>query len=136
MAYVYKHIRKDTKEPFYIGVGGLLSFDNYSRALAKTKKGLKSRSQFWINYANLYGFDVEIILDNCTSEKAFSKEIELIKFYGRQDINTGILVNLTDGGEGTYNRSEESKKRCGIKNVGEKCQKHIKIDLQILLKQD
>lgn len=120
MAYVYKHIRKDNNQPFYIGVGGLISFDNYQRALAKNWKGLRSRSEFWQNYVNLYGFTVEIALDNCTVEEAFSKEVELIKLYGRQDINTGILVNHTNGGDGGFGYSEETKKKCGIKNKGKK----------------
>ena len=36
-----------------------------------------------------------------TWDEACTKEIEFIKLYGRKDNNTGILVNLTDGGEGT-----------------------------------
>ena len=31
-------------------------------------------------------------------------EIDLIKKYGRKDLNEGTLVNLTDGGEGAYGR--------------------------------
>ena len=30
-AYIYKHIRLDNNEIFYIGVGGLNGFDNYKR---------------------------------------------------------------------------------------------------------
>ena len=111
MAYVYKHIRKDNNQPFYIGVGGLLSFDNYKRALCNNWVGLRNRSQYWYNVVNKCGFEVEIVLDNCTVEKAFSKEIELISFYGRSDIHTGILVNHTSGGEGNHNLPKESRKR-------------------------
>lgn len=111
MAYVYKHIIKDTNQPFYIGVGGLISFDNYQRANAKNWKGLRSRSDFWKNIVDKYGFTVEIVLDNCTKEEALNKEIELIKLYGRQDISTGILVNHTDGGEGNQNFSEENREK-------------------------
>jgi hypothetical protein len=118
MAYVYIHKRKDNNQPFYIGVGGLISFDNYQRALAKNKKGLRARSQFWYNYVNLYGLQVDIILDNCTPEEAFQKERELIQLYGRQDINTGILVNHTNGGEGGKGYSDETKRKCGVQNIG------------------
>lgn len=134
MAYVYKHIRKDNNQPFYVGVGGLISFDNYQRALAKNWKGLRSRSEFWFNYSKLYGFIVEIVLDNCTPEEAFSKEIELIKLYGRQDINTGILVNHTNGGEGLHGHSTETRRKCGIKNIGKIQSKETKLKRSLALK--
>lgn len=120
MAYVYLHRRKDNNEPFYVGVGGLLSFDNYQRANANNWKGLASRSKFWKSIASKFGFTVEIVLDNCTKQEAFSEEIRLIKLYGRQDIETGILVNHTDGGDGRVGSSEEMKKKCGEKNIGKK----------------
>ena len=44
MAYVYVHIRKDNNKPFYVGVGGLLSFDNYQRANSENWKGLSQRA--------------------------------------------------------------------------------------------
>ena len=31
MGYIYRHIRLDTNEVFYIGVGGLLSDDNHRK---------------------------------------------------------------------------------------------------------
>jgi hypothetical protein len=43
-----------------------------------------------------------IILHSALSEeKAFEYEKNLILFYGRKDLNTGLLKNRTDGGEGT-----------------------------------
>jgi hypothetical protein len=120
MAYVYLHRQKDNNEPFYVGVGGLLSFDNYQRANANNWKGLASRSKFWKSIVSKFGFTVEIVLDNCTKQEAFSEEIRLIKLYGRQDIETGILVNHTDGGDGRIGSSEEIKKKCGEKNIGRK----------------
>jgi hypothetical protein len=120
MAYVYLHRQKDNNEPFYVGVGGLLSFDNYQRANANNWKGLASRSKFWKSIVSKFGFTVEIVLDNCTKQEAFSEEIRLIKLYGRQDIETGILVNHTDGGDGRVNSSTEIKSNCGKKNIGRK----------------
>lgn len=123
MAYVYIHKRKDNNQPFYVGVGGLLSFDNYQRANANNWRGLRNRSDFWKNIVNKFGFVVEIVLDNCTKKEAFLEEIRLIKLYGRQDISTGILVNHTDGGDGRIGSSEDMKKKCGEKNIGKKLSK-------------
>ena len=49
--------------------------------------------------------------ENLTEKEAFDHEIEMIKFYGRVDIGTGILRNLTDGGEGPSNPSPETRKK-------------------------
>jgi len=42
-------------------------------------------------------------------------EINMIKYIGRKDLNTGPLVNLTAGGEGNPKLSEKSKKQKGQK---------------------
>ena len=118
MTYVYLHRRKDNNQPFYIGVGGLLSFDNYKRANANNWKGLSGRSEFWKSIVSKYGFEVDIVLDNCTKEEALFEERSLISLYGRVDMKTGILVNHTNGGEGGVGYSPEVKKKCGEKNIG------------------
>jgi hypothetical protein len=56
---------------------------------------------------------IVIVKDSLTDEEAIALEIELIKFYGRKDIKTGILRNLTDGGEGS-NPGPETRKRMSI----------------------
>jgi hypothetical protein len=92
MAYVYRHIRLDKNEPFYIGIG---SDNSYNRAYQKSKT---KRSKFWHNIASK-GYDVEILMDNLTWEQACEKEKEFISIYGRKDLGQGSLVNLTNGGE-------------------------------------
>lgn len=92
MAYVYLHTRKDTNNVFYVGIG---SDKNKYRA-----KNKKARNQHWLNIIKKTNYTISIIYDNLTWEEACLKEIELIKFYGRLDKNEGLLVNLTDGGEG------------------------------------
>jgi hypothetical protein len=90
MACVYRHIRLDKNQPFYIGIG-----KNINRAYQK-----RSRSKHWHNIANI-GYEVEILFDDITWEDACKKEIEFIELYGRVIDKSGILVNITKGGEGT-----------------------------------
>lgn len=92
MAYVYRHIRLDKNEPFYIGIG---KGSTYERAYEKSKT---KRSKFW-SYISKKGYEVEILMDNLTWEQACEKEKEFILLYGRKDLGTGTLVNLTIGGE-------------------------------------
>jgi hypothetical protein len=93
MAYVYRHIRLDKNEPFYIGLG---TDSNYSRAYQT-----KSRNQHWHNVIKNSKYRVEIMLDGLSFEDACLKEIELISMYGRIDTCNGTLVNWTNGGQGT-----------------------------------
>lgn len=95
MAYVYKHIRNDTNEVFYIGIG---DDKNYNRAYQK-----RSRNLFWKHIVSKTNYSVEIIEDDLTWENACLKEVEYIKKFGRRDLGIGLLVNLTDGGEGLHN---------------------------------
>lgn len=94
MPYLYRHIRLDKNEPFYIGIG---SDDGgkYKRAFDKHK-----RSSFWNKIVSKAGYEVEIILDDLTWDEVCLKEIEFIKLYGRKDLNEGTLCNLTGGGDG------------------------------------
>ena len=95
MAYVYKHTRRDTNEIFYIGIGNQ---DKYKRAFSLIK-----RNNFWKNIVSKTEFSVEIIQDGLTWKQACEKEKELIKEIGRRDLGLGTLVNMTDGGDGTFN---------------------------------
>lgn len=92
MAYVYRHIRLDKNEPFYIGIGGS---DNYKRAFT-----VRNRNNFWKNIVSKTEYEVEILIDDLDYNLALEKEKEFISLYGRKDLGNGILVNLTDGGQG------------------------------------
>jgi len=106
---LYRHIRLDTHEPFYIGIG------NKKRAYGKY-----GRSKHWLSIVEKYGYEVEIIFDDLTWKAACEKEREFIVLYGRRDINTGILVNHTDGGEGSpgvvQSKEANEKRRNWSKN--------------------
>lgn len=118
MAYVYQHIRLDTNEVFYIGISKNKDSD-YKRANSK-----KYRNKYWHNIVNKVGFFVEIIFDNITIKEAIQKEIDLINNFGRKDLGNGALVNMTDGGEGLLNMSEETKQKLRDRNTGKTIENH------------
>jgi len=136
MAYIYRHIRQDKNIPFYIGVG--LSNDNYFRAYQKSKT---KRSTYWHNISR-NGYDVEILMDGLTKEEAFEKEKEFIKIYGRSNNSTGILCNLTNGGEnppineGDKNpaKRKEVREKLSIQKLGIKLSKEHRHNLSIASK--
>ena len=100
---VYRHIRLDLNVPFYIGIA-----KNTNRPSNK-----RYRSNLWKYVANKTSYDIEILLDHLTKEQAIEKEIEFINLYGRVDLKTGTLCNMTSGGEGTgsLNPELESERR-------------------------
>lgn len=104
MPCVYRHIRLDKNQPFYVGIG--------NTAKRPYHKGSR-RTKHWNNVVNKTDYEVEILFDGITWEQAQSKEIEFIKLYGRRNNNTGSLVNLTDGGQGVLNRilGEEGRRK-------------------------
>jgi len=130
MAYVYRHIRFDKNEPFYIGIG-----ENKYRHSA-----LGNRNPIWRRIVAKTEWVSEILFDNITWDFACQKEIEFIKLYGRIDRKTGTLANMTDGGDGNLGLvhseeairkiSESSKTRTGYWK-GKKMPKEAAIKMSI-----
>lgn len=89
----YTYIWKDAVgTPFYVGKGGK---DDGNRA-----RSMRERSREFEQEYVKGGCTVEIVDEFIIESQALSHEIELIAFYGRRDVGTGILVNKTDGGQG------------------------------------
>jgi len=101
--YVYAYLRTDGS-PYYIGKG------KKRRAYSNWRKIPRPKDESRIQ-----------ILEYFTDEsKAFAKEKELIAQYGRRDQGTGILRNLSDGGEGGANPSEETRRKMRESKLGKK----------------
>ena len=102
--YTYAYLRED-RTPYYIGKGkGRRLYKKRSKGVNPPKD--KSRIIF--------------LKQNLTEEEAFKHEIYMIAVFGRKDLGTGILYNLTDGGEGMSGilMSDETKKKIGIARSG------------------
>jgi hypothetical protein len=114
--YVYKHIRLDKNEPFYIGIGNK---KNFGRAFEFSKD---KRNEIWWKIYSKTNIYVEILYESLTKTEASLKEQELIKKYGRKDLNEGSLCNMTDGGDGIWNciRTEKTKKLLSEQKIGSK----------------
>ena len=110
MAVVYKHTRMDNGLPFYIGIGKTI-------ARAKSKK---NRNKYWHNIVNKCGYNIEILHTNVSWEQSCELEKQYIKQYGRSDLGLGPLVNMTDGGEGTINLSDETREKMSKAQKGKK----------------
>lgn len=97
MAYLYRHIRLDKNEPFYIGIGK--DDGVYKRARHKTK-----RNPIWKNITRKTPYEIEIVMEGLTWEEICQKECEFIALYGRM-CDGGILANMTIGGDGLTGRT-------------------------------
>lgn len=109
--YVYAYLREtDSKTansgtPYYIGKG------SGHRAFFKNHRHVKTPK----NKNNI------IILEaNMTEIGAFALERRMIRWYGRKDLGTGILANMTDGGDGIYNPNEITRKKIAAGQIGRK----------------
>ena len=99
--YTYAYLREDGR-PYYIGKGkGGRMFANHK-------------------HVNLPPNENNIIKlkTNLSEEEAMRHEIYLISVLGRKDLGTGILINLTDGGEGSSGRETSEITKQKLREAG------------------
>lgn len=96
---VYRHIRLDKNVPFYIGIG-----------TRKSRAYDKWRNKIWKSIVAKTPYEVEILFEGLTRNQAENKEREFIKLYGRIDLGTGTLANLTNGGDSGCGEANRGKK--------------------------
>lgn len=101
--YVYAYLRADGT-PYYIGKGKGRRAWNPGHSVKVPED--KTR--------------ITMLHENLSEEMAFELEVQLIKEFGRKDLGTGILRNLTDGGDGPSGAivSEEKRRKISEANKG------------------
>lgn len=109
---VYFYVRDDGT-PYYVGMGKKQR--PYARHAHRQNKG-----DFKPNDNNL----ILIVHENLSQEEAFELEIKYIKEYGRKS-DGGILINLTEGGQGAKH-DEETRKKLSLIKTGTKASDETK----------
>lgn len=116
--YVYRHIRCDNNEVFYVGVGCAAGLRRaYSR---------HARNESWKGIVSKTEWRVEVFFENITLNEAFEKEVFFISLHGRLDKGTGTLANRSAGGDGNgggihsrgLKRSAEARKNISLGQIG------------------
>jgi len=101
--FIYRYIRLDTNQPFYIGMGTKKEYTSqgyplYSERSIYLRAYSKDRNMMCLNIMKKAGYDIEIIYESNDRAHVEEKEKEFISLYGVVSNGTGTLVNLTMGG--------------------------------------
>ena len=114
--YIYKDPRPTkNQQVVYVGKG------TGDRAWYHWKKRVRGNKGFGAFLALLRQEKLEPIIEiareGLEEAEAFYEEMKLIEVYGRRDLGTGTLFNLTDGGEGLAGVIRTDEWRKNISNA-------------------
>jgi hypothetical protein len=117
----YKNI-EFTHQPFYIGKGKNFRINHHLQPKNLNKNTIKNNiiktiiketDELPLHYK---------IFENLTFEESNTIEMDIIQHFGRMNLGSGILSNMTDGGEGFRNVifTDETKKKMSNIAIGSK----------------
>lgn len=107
--FLYQHIRLDTKEVFYVGVGTKNTKERNYKQIYRRAFTKANRNEFWNRVINKTNYKVEILKEFTSIDICLKEETLLIDLYGRIIDGTGKLTNIV------RDNSEIEEKR--IKNL-------------------
>jgi len=121
MAVVYAHMKKDSREIYYIGIGNDI----------KRAYHTGCRSELWKRYYKKHGLIVDILCSDIDISSAKEVEKFLISQYGKKQ-----LCNRTDGGEGFFGgkHTEEAKKKISEQKKGSKPSAETRLKMSLASK--
>ncbi len=102
--YTYAYLRVDGT-PYYIGKGcGRRAYKKHGRLPVPPKNRIL------------------ILKKNLTQQEALRHEVYMVAIFGRKDLSTGCLLNMTNGGDGTSSRvwTPEQREHLSKKHKGKK----------------
>ncbi|GEM_PF-3992857 len=97
--YVYL-LLDDSGTPFYVGKGTRDRICSHETEARDTKLSTAKHDEIRRLWASTLEVRYHLVSFHATDQQAHAEERHLIKQYGRRNRGTGILTNLTDGGEG------------------------------------
>lgn len=114
--YTYAYLREDLS-PYYVGKG----------------KGNRILSDLRSIHKPTDISRIVFLRENMTEKESFDNEVEMIKLWGRKDLNTGMLRNKTDGGEGSsgHKFSDETKEKLSFLATGRKHTEESKAKIRL-----
>lgn len=113
--YLYSDPSRNN-EPIYVGMG---KGGRYKRHLLRSDRHPMTHR---VQAMKRDGVEptITFLCENVDQELAALVEQEAISKFGRKDLGRGTLLNLTDGGDGCYNPSEETRRKMSEARTGKK----------------